>query len=62
MAARRAGAQFEGLLIEQLLAPLGKAFGENAAFSIAPLAQSIAAHDEFGFGALLATWLERAHD
>ena len=62
VAARRVGAQFEGLLIEQLLAPLGASFAEIATLSLAPLAQSIAEHDGNGFGALLAAWLERGHE
>lgn len=55
------GAQFEGMLLREVLAPLEKSLGQVGSFAVAPLAQSIAAHDEHGFGALLASLFER-HD
>lgn len=58
----RAGAQFEGLLLQQVLSPLGEELGRFGSCVIAPLAQSIAAHDAHGFGALLATALEKYTD
>ncbi len=57
VSAARAGKQFEGLLLEQMLSPLAESFGQSAAFLTGPLAQSIAAHDSHGFGEMLAAIL-----
>ncbi|MDQ2872630.1 MAG: hypothetical protein M3R35_05835 [Candidatus Eremiobacteraeota bacterium] len=60
--ARQAGSQFEGLLLERVLAPMQKAFGPAGDIVVTALAQSVASHDEGGFGALVADALERHHD
>lgn len=57
----RAGAQFEGLLVQQMLSPLAESLGQFGSFAIAPLAQSLAAHDSGGFGAMLAALYEKQH-
>jgi hypothetical protein len=49
------------MLLAQMLAPLDQSLGQLGSFAVAPLAQSIAAHDEHGFGALLASLFEK-HD
>jgi hypothetical protein len=58
-AARIAGAQFEGLFLEQLFKPLAAAFGESGDLFIGTLSQRIAAGDRNGFGATLARLLVR---
>ena len=60
-ATRRMGAQFEGVLIAQILSPLEQSLGQSGSFAIGPLAQSIAAHDAGGFGQVLASLFEK-HD
>ena len=58
-AARRIGAQFEGLLLQQMLAPLAQSLGDAGQFALGPLAQSMAARDVGGFGKLVSVALER---
>ncbi len=60
--ARLAGAQFEALLLERVLAPMQEAFGQAGDIAVAAYAQSIADRDADGFGALVAGALERRHD
>ncbi|GAC1505225.1 MAG: hypothetical protein NVS1B14_10810 [Vulcanimicrobiaceae bacterium] len=57
----RVGAQFEGLLLEQILAPLIKPLGEGAVLALGPLAQSLAARESGGFAAVLTAAL-KSHD
>ena len=47
------GVQFEGLLIERILAPLEASLGEFGSLPLAPFAQAIAARDAHGFSAAL---------
>jgi hypothetical protein len=58
-AARIAGAQFEGLLLEQLFKPLAAAFGEYGDVFVGALSQRVAAGDRNGFGSLLTQLLAR---
>ena len=59
MSAAQAGAQFEGMLLGEMLAPLTQSLGQFGSMAIAPLAQSIAAHDAHGFGEILAAFFEK---
>ncbi|MBC5816126.1 MAG: hypothetical protein GIW97_06250 [Candidatus Eremiobacteraeota bacterium] len=61
LTAAQAGAQFEGMLLQQMLSPLERSLGQGGSIVMAPLAQSIAAHDTGGFGSVLAALFEK-HD
>ena len=58
LTAAKAGAQFESMLLEQVLSPLERSLGQVGALALEPLAQSIAAADRHGFGAVLASLFE----
>lgn len=58
---RRVAAQFEGLLVAQMLAPLERSFGEAGSIALTPFAQAIATADRHGFGAVLTAALERSN-
>gem|GEM_PF-3907947 len=57
--AAQAGAQFEGMLLQQMLSPLEQSLGQVGSIALALLAQSIAAHDAGGFGCVLAALFEK---
>ncbi|MGH7736758.1 MAG: hypothetical protein ACREMP_02635 [Candidatus Tyrphobacter sp.] len=59
MAAHRVGVLFEGMILAMLLEPLARAQGVLGGYGTTCIAQSIAANDEHGFGALVAAALER---
>lgn len=49
------------VLLQQLLSPLERSLGQVGSLAMAPLTQSIAAHDTGGFGSVLAAFFEK-HD
>ena len=59
--ARQAGAAFEALMLERMLAPLQASFGEFGDVVVGACARSIAQSDAGGFGSLVMHALERGH-
>ncbi|HEY9085138.1 MAG TPA: hypothetical protein VIN40_04245 [Candidatus Tyrphobacter sp.] len=57
--ARRAGAVFEALLLQQMLEPIARGEEALGEYGAACVAQSIARDDAHGFGAAIARVLER---
>jgi hypothetical protein len=60
--ARQAGAQFEALLLERVLSPLQRSFGQLGEVAVDACARSIARQDAGGFGALVAAALDGRRD
>ena len=56
--ARRVGATFEAMLVQQVLAPLTKSCDILGDYGSSELANAIARRDADGFGALLARQLD----
>lgn len=59
--AGQAGAQFEALLLEPMLAPLKQDFGELGDVVVGACARTLAQHDAGGFAALVTSALEGGH-
>ena len=59
--ARQAGAAFEALMLEQMLAPLQASFGEFGDVVVNACARSIAQSDAGGFASLVTRALEQNH-
>jgi hypothetical protein len=60
--ARQAGAQFEALLLERMLAPMAQSFGEFGEMTVSACARAIAQSDAGGFASLVAGALEHHHE
>ncbi len=61
IAQRQAGIAFEAMLLKECFKPMEKEFDAVGGYGMELLAQTIAQHDERGFGAMLAARLnERA--